>query len=261
MSERAADRRPERVQAPRRRRSAHDTVLRGIGMAIMSGEFPVGDILPAKNELMRRFGVSNTPLREALQTLAAKGLIVAKTKVGTRVLDQGHWNMFDAEILGWRLQAGVDRAFLARLFEMRQAFEPLAAALMAARRGDAQIAHLRVLLAEMVRAGADAVAFAEADVAFHFYILEASANPFLQSIGALIRTALAASFAISAPNNDREAEHLTHAEHGAVVEAIAASNAQGAAEAMMVVIRRGWTNIRGSSDAIVANVAMRDFGL
>ncbi|WP_284946178.1 FadR/GntR family transcriptional regulator [Acidisoma cladoniae] len=258
MSALATDR--PAIRRPRRR-SAHDIVLRGIGMAIMSGEFAVGTILPAKHDLMHRFGVSNTPLREALQTLAAKGLIVAKTKVGTRVLDQSHWNMFDAEILGWRLQAGVDRDFLARLFEMRQAFEPLAASLMAARRSDAQIARLRELLAEMVRAGTDATAFAEADVAFHFYILEASSNPFLQSIGALIRTALAASFAISAPNNDRTAESVTHAEHGAVVVAIADRDAQAAADAMIVVIRRGWTNIRGSSDAIIANIAMRDFGL
>jgi DNA-binding FadR family transcriptional regulator len=230
-------------------------------MAIMSGEFAVGTILPGKDDLMQRFGVSNTPLREALQTLAAKGLVVAKTKVGTRVLEESQWNMFDAEILGWRLQAGLDRAFLARLFEMRQAFEPLAAALMAGRRRPEQIAHLRLLFAAMARAGADATAFAEADVAFHLYILEASANPFLQSIGAVIRIALAASFAISAPNNDSAAESIAHDEHLAVVEAIAEGNSQAAAEAMMTVIRRGWTNIRGSSDTVVASVAMRDFGL
>src|SRR5260370_21224321 len=83
----------------RRARSGHDAVLRGLGPALVSGQLAVGAMLPSKDELSRRFGVSRTSLREALQTLAAKGLIAAKTKVGTWVLDEGRWNMFDSDIL------------------------------------------------------------------------------------------------------------------------------------------------------------------
>ena len=40
--------------------SAHNAVLRGIGLAILSGEFPGGSVLPGKDALMRRFGVSKS---------------------------------------------------------------------------------------------------------------------------------------------------------------------------------------------------------
>ena len=40
--------------------------------------------------------------------------------------------MFDADILSWQLETGVDAAFLAKLFEMRQTLEPMAAAVAGA---------------------------------------------------------------------------------------------------------------------------------
>ena len=76
-----------------RSRSAHDVVAQGIGRGILEGEFSTGSTLPGDAELMQRFGVSRTSLREALKTLAAKGLIESKTKVGTRVLEETRWNM------------------------------------------------------------------------------------------------------------------------------------------------------------------------
>ena len=110
---------------PVRSRSAHDVVAQGIGRGILEGEFPIGSILPRDAELMERYSVSRTSLREALKTLAAKGLIEAKTKVGTTVLGRKTgWNMFDPDILAWQIGLGVDRQFLASLFEIRQALEP-----------------------------------------------------------------------------------------------------------------------------------------
>jgi len=106
-------------------RSAHGLVTHGLGRDIVEGRFAAGTTLPGDAELMERFGVSRTALREGLKTLAAKGLIESKTKVGTRVLPSKHWNMFDGDILSWRLAQGVDRSFLASLFEVRQALEPL----------------------------------------------------------------------------------------------------------------------------------------
>src|SRR5690348_12147127 len=191
-----------RAPAGRRRLSQHATVARGIGLAIVSGEIAVGSILPAKEILMARYGVSNTSLREALQTLTAKGLLEARTRIGTWVLEQSRWNMFDADILSWQLEAGVDAAFLARLFEMRQTLEPMAAAAAALRRTDAQAEDLADLAQRMAADGRSKDAFTELDVAFHLSLLDASQNPFMRSIGAAIATALAASFARSAPTDD-----------------------------------------------------------
>src|SRR5262249_1123616 len=96
-----------RHRSAARVRSAHSLVTRGMGRGIRRGEYPVGAVLPGPPELMDHFGVSRTALREALQTLAAKGLVAAKTRIGTRVLDESHWNMFDPDILFWRLELGM----------------------------------------------------------------------------------------------------------------------------------------------------------
>lgn len=227
---------------------AHTAVLRGIGIAIVSGEFAGGSPLPGKDVLMRRFGVSNTPLREALQSLASKGLIAAKTKVGTWVRDEADWNMFDPEILAWRLEVGIDHAFLGKLFEMRQTLEPMAAAVAAVRRTDEQVARLRALAQAMGHAASDTEAFTECDVGFHLLVLAASGNPFMRSIGALIRTALAASFSSSAPTSDPARAEIAVSQHARIAETIAARDPQGAADAMMVVIGQGWLNNGGRLD-------------
>lgn len=149
---------------PRKRpEAAHDLVMRAIGLAIVSGQYPAGTLLPNKDALTKQFKVSNSTLREAMQKLVTKGMIVAKTKVGTRVLEQRHWNMFDADILDWRFETGVDRSFLARLFELRQSFEPMAAALMACHRTPEQLAQLFDLARSMRDADGERQAFAEAD--------------------------------------------------------------------------------------------------
>jgi DNA-binding FadR family transcriptional regulator len=245
--------------AARRSRAAHDAVVEGIGRAIVAGTYRPGDMLPAKEELGERFGVSHTALREALQTLAAKGLIGARTKVGTWVLEARHWNMFDSDVLAWRLAKGADRNFVASLFEVRQAFEPVAAALAAQRRGAADIDDLRGLLDEMGASYGDKQRFTEADVAFHLRVLDASGNPIMHSIGALIATALSAAFELSAPTDDRGLEENAYRQHAAIVEAIAKQDAQGAADAMMRVIRQGWVTYTHLRDRPLADVSLKSF--
>jgi DNA-binding FadR family transcriptional regulator len=240
------------------RRSAHGTVARGLGLAIVGGEFLPGTILPGKEALMQRFGVSNTSLREALQTLTAKGLLAARTKIGTWVLDESHWNMFDSDILAWRLEVGVDQAFLARLFEMRQTLEPMAAAAAANRRSDEQARRLVELAGAMVDPGHDKTSFTQADVAFHLCLLEASGNPFMMSIGAAIATALAASFAFSAPTDDPTLAYAAHRQHMAIAEAVARRDPQGAADAMIEVIRQGWS-YSGAPGRVLATLPVADF--
>ncbi len=55
-------------------RNFHSYVINEVGRAIVSGDMPVGSNLPGDAEMMMRFGVSRTVLREALKTLEAKGL-------------------------------------------------------------------------------------------------------------------------------------------------------------------------------------------
>src|SRR3546814_6148531 len=77
--------------------------------------------------MLKRFGISRTVLREVFKTLTAKGLIVAKTRVGTTVLDRPHWNFFDADILSWKVSQAFDLDFIRSLAEVRVAVEGAAA--------------------------------------------------------------------------------------------------------------------------------------
>jgi DNA-binding FadR family transcriptional regulator len=249
-----------RQKASTARPSAHARVARALGLAIVSGEFPVGSFLPGKEVLMQRFGVSNTVLREAMQALSAKGLVAARTKIGTWVADQSQWNMFDADILSWQLEAGVDKAFLARLFEMRQTLEPMAAAAAALQRTPAQAERLVDLAAAMSDPSHDRASFTAIDVAFHLCLLEASGNPFMRSIGAAIATALAASFEVSAPPDDPVLAGIAHRQHAAIAEAVSRQDSQAAADAMVAAIRQGWT-FSGSPGRLIATLDVQDFPL
>jgi DNA-binding FadR family transcriptional regulator len=228
------------------------TVLRGIGIGIVAGEFPVGQTLPGKELLMSRFGVSNTALREVLKTLEAKGMVAARTKVGYWVREKDDWNLLDEDLLGWQLEVGVDRTFIGRLFEMRQSIEPTAAALAALRRDDSHIEALYESAKRMLDAGFDRQRFTDADLSFHLMVIEASGNPIMRSIGALIGAALAASFRLSAPSDSVPELNRSYAQHRAIADAIKVRDAQAAADAMMVAIDQGWSVFAGKAQPVTA---------
>jgi DNA-binding FadR family transcriptional regulator len=257
MTASGGSRRPDPVRL--KRRSAHDLAVEEVGQKIVTAAYPAGSILPSSEDLTRQLGISRTALREALQTLAAKGLVSARAKVGTRVLDESRWNMFDADILAWREAAGISASSLAMLYEMRQSLEPGAAALAAERRSDANVEELQAW-ADKLRLAPDKVAeFVSADVAFHRLILEMSGNPFMRSIGALISTALTASFTVSAPTESLDESSHVQRLHLNIVDAIRGRDSQGASDAMTKVILQGWIRYSGSKLRKIASVSIATF--
>ncbi|ODN71668.1 FadR/GntR family transcriptional regulator [Methylobrevis pamukkalensis] len=218
--------------------SNQSDVTRTLAIDIISGRYPEGAGLPRDAELSAMFNVSRTVLRESMKTLSAKGLIAAKAKVGTRVRERAAWNMFDPDLLAWHLEAGIDKRFMRDLADIRLAVEPRTAALAAERRTEEMVVAIRDWLARMHAAPSDSADFADADLALHLEIATASGNPFMRSIGAVIEAALRASFRLSAPVEDGDRK-ATLAAHGAIVDAIAAGDGQGAADAMTEVIFNG----------------------
>lgn len=217
--------------------SSHDQVARALGAEIINGIYPPGSKIPGEAEILQRFGISRTVLREVLKTLTAKGLIVSKTRVGTKVLDPTNWNLFDADVLSWKMSQGLDEAFHADLTEIRLAIEPRAAALAAKRRDPADIKALRDAIEAMRQATESRRQFAEADLAFHQAIGAASGNVLMRSISAVIETALVASFTMSSPIHDPDLHELNVRSHERIVDAIDAGDETGAAEAMRAVIK------------------------
>lgn len=217
-------------------RSVQGVVTRALASLILKGEIPEGGLLPNEAELMKRFGMSRTVLRESIKTLSAKGLVESRAKIGTRVLATQRWQMFDPDILAWRMALGLDARFMTELYEIRQVIEPAAAALAAARRQPVHLDRMRAALRVMGRPGQTAQGFADADLAFHLAVLDASANSMMRGIGAVIETALATSFMLSSPVDDPERQRNSAAKHCMIADAVEAGDAPGASSAMTSVI-------------------------
>jgi DNA-binding FadR family transcriptional regulator len=222
---------------PGRSHTAH--VVRELGMGIVSGAFAEKTILPGDAELMERFGVSRTVLREAMKTLTGKGLVQAKARIGTRVRPRADWNLFDADVLIWHARSGFDAEFLQYLGEMRLALEPEAAALAAQRRSPAQLQQLYAWVERMGGEDVTPAEFVKADLNFHLAVAAAASNPFLRSISTLIEVALVAMLTISSPIEDPIEHADSVASHRAIADAIARRDVDKAREAMRVVIHQG----------------------
>lgn len=126
----------------------------------------------------RRFKVSRPVVREALRGLEAMGLVRSKRRVGVTVQPLPNWNVFDTQVIRWRL-AGANRVpQLRTLTELRSVVEPAAARMAAARSTLAQASRLVALSGQMWHAGSegDRPKFLRLDISFHRLVLEMSGN-------------------------------------------------------------------------------------
>jgi DNA-binding FadR family transcriptional regulator len=219
-------------------RNSHSHVVNELGKAIVGGHYPSGSLMPGDAELADRFAVSRTVLREAMKTLTAKGLVVPRARVGTRVTERTRWNLFDADVLTWHLESGIDGQFITHLSEIRLAFEPYAARL-AARHATGNDVAAMVEATEKMRTATSMESFALADLEFHLAMLAAAKNPFLYSLGNLIEAALVTSFKLSSPFGEPERHLRTAMRHRHIADAIAQGEPDAAASAVSTVIIDG----------------------
>jgi DNA-binding FadR family transcriptional regulator len=166
------------------------TIAREIGMQIVSGALQPGDVLDGEIETSGRLRVSRTAYREAVRILAAKGLVKALRKVGTRVTPREEWHLLDPDVLGWIFAFEPDDETLASLFELRRMVEPEAAALAAARRNDEDLRQMAAALQGMAKHGLQSNSGRLADQAFHAAVLRASRNAFVVSLTASVGAAV-----------------------------------------------------------------------
>jgi DNA-binding FadR family transcriptional regulator len=219
-------------------------MARTLGNEILAGVYPPGAKLPPEAEILARFGISRTVLREVFKTLTAKGLIVSKTRVGTTVLDSSHWNFFDADILSWKVgDQRIDAQFIHDLAEIRMALEPAAAQVAAQRCTPEHLADMRRCVARMDAAAGSARDFADADLDFHKAVGRASGNVMMRSLAAVIETALLASFRMSFPVREAQEHRASVRGHERIVDAIEAGDGPAAAQAMRDIIGHGLSRI------------------
>ena len=80
----------------------HAQVVHALGAAIVRGELGPGSPVPTEDELVGRFEVGRSALREGVKVLAGKGLLESRTSAGTRVRPRESWNLLDPDVLRWR---------------------------------------------------------------------------------------------------------------------------------------------------------------
>jgi DNA-binding FadR family transcriptional regulator len=215
-------------------KNVHGNTVDHLGEAIVAGRYAVGASIPPEPLLGEELGVSRTVVREAVKSLAAKGLLTTGPKVGTRVLSPEHWNWFDPDVVIWQSKAGLTRDFLRDLQELRRVVEP-AAVRMAAERATAQdLAEIEDAYEGMRRAveeGGDYVAY---DLRFHQGLLRACHNRMLVQMSKALSALLRTSFEISTSRKDGPRNSLPM--HRAVVDAVSARQPAKAERAILVLI-------------------------
>ncbi len=195
----------------------------------------MGSQLPTEAELCATMGVSRTILREAVKTLVAKGMLVTGPRTGTRTRPPADWNLLDPDVIRWRLEAGVDQAFVRDILELRLAIEPEAAKLAAQRANDADITAIRSAYGDMVRAvNTGSGGYLMADLVFHEAILAATHNQFFVALTPAVDALLRVSFQFSVKS--RESARSSLPLHSTVVEAIAAHRPDLAETAIRTLI-------------------------
>ncbi len=204
-----------------------------LGQQILAGVYAAGSILPGEIEIGEQFGVSRTAVREAVKILAAKGMLLPRPRIGTRVMPQSNWNFLDQDLLNWWMtQENFDQV-MQHFLILRNSLEPHACSLAAIHANQQQKNQLAALMAEMraLHADFDRERWIEVDTQFHQLIYEASANPFLTSFANLFSSVYQSYFRAITGN---EVLKLNH--HQAIVDAILASDGATAQIACQVLL-------------------------
>ncbi len=169
-----------------------------IGQRILRGETIPGDILPGGEvELGEMYGVSRTAVREAIKMLAAKGMVLPRPRIGTRVLPKRNWNYLDQDLLAW-LNFDQHTELVSEFQQVRMTLEPEAAALTAIHASDEDRDELQSLMEEMYKLGEafDQDKWIEIDTRYHQLIYFASGNHFISPFGNLFKAVFESYFRI-----------------------------------------------------------------
>ncbi|HEU5126646.1 MAG TPA: FCD domain-containing protein [Glycomyces sp.] len=153
-----------------------DQVIEQLRHQISEGEWGLGSRIPTESELAELLGVGRNTIREGVRALAHAGLLEIRQGAGTFVVGR-------SEVTA-AVRRRIAASSAADTMEVRRGLEIEAARLAAARRDEADIKRLRILLAEREATFEvkDADAFVEADLALHQAVAEASHNRLLHEL-------------------------------------------------------------------------------
>src|SRR6478752_8624029 len=169
----------------------HSVLVQTLGLAIAEGSLAPHSILRL-DELEAQHSVSRSVVREATRVLASMGMLESRRRLGTVVQPEESWNLYDPQVIRWRLASSRRVDQLRALNELRGAIEPQAARLAAERAtweaGSDLVAQAARLWASGQRGDRDE--FLRLDIDFHATVLKASGNPMFSQLHNLVAEVL-----------------------------------------------------------------------
>ena len=169
-------------------------------------------------KLAEEYGISRTPLREALKVLATEGLVTMKVRRGAYVTE-------------------VSERDLADVYHLLALLESDAAGVVATRATAAQLKELQGLHEELEKAAGNRERFFEINEAFHMRLLEIADNRWRDQMVADLRKVMKLNRHNSLLKSGRIEESL--AEHRAIMQALAARDAEATAQRMREHFKNG----------------------
>ena len=191
-------------------RALYQDVAERLRQAIFSRELEPGAWID-ELKLCADYGISRTPLREALKVLAVEGLVTMKVRRGAYVTE-------------------MSRDDVAQVYHLLALLESDAAGRVASHASDAQRAELAALHERLEKQVRQRDAFFAANEAFHMALLQIAGNRWATQTVTDLRKVMKLNRHHSLFKQGRLTDSL--AEHRAIMAAIAARDASAAAKLM-----------------------------
>jgi DNA-binding GntR family transcriptional regulator len=198
-------------------RPLYEVVAEQLRERIIARELPPGGWID-EQKLAAEFGISRTPLREALKVLAVEGLVTMKVRRGAYVTE-------------------VSADDVAQVFHLLALIESDAAAAAAVRATPAERAELRRLHERLERQVKQRDAFFATNESFHMAVLRIAGNRWATQVAADLRKVMKLSRHRSLQRSGRVAASLD--EHRALLQAIDAGRADDARRLMLAHFASG----------------------
>jgi len=222
---------PVQTVRPRRVRGLVNEVMESLASNIREGLIPAGAKLPSESEIMARFDVSRTVVREAISQLQANKLVETRHGVGTFALAPQSTDNF--QIVDVDLATVSD---VIQVLELRISLETEAAGLAAQRRTPQNLEAMQTLLDAFAAALSDDSDAVPSDFQFHMEVARSTGNRHFADLMTYLGTMIIPRARVNTPSSAPEgrAQYLqrVHGEHENIFNAIRNQDAEAARAAM-----------------------------